>query len=106
MDCGRCDDCTRREARTELGTEDLRVLFDAVCNSLDFGSGFLDTPEVEALRRVAVILGVDPAKATPREFVGQYPHRYVAPLGQDDRCQVSRYSPRECGKPADHEIHR
>ncbi len=53
---------------TTLPTEDLRVLFDAAVSSLDFASGFLDNDEVLALRRIAVVLGVDPLKATPYNF--------------------------------------
>jgi hypothetical protein len=54
--------------------ETAQIVFDALVHSLDFGSGFLDTPEVEALRGLAVALGVDPATATPKEFVKHYPH--------------------------------
>jgi hypothetical protein len=53
---------------TTLSTEDLRVLFDTAVGSLDFASGFLDNDEVLALRRVAVVLGVDPLEATPHNF--------------------------------------
>ena len=52
--------------------EDVRVLFDIATNSLDFGSGFLDDEEVETLRRVAVMLGVDPKLATPYAFEHKY----------------------------------
>lgn len=53
---------------TTLPTEDLRVVFDTAVGSLDFASGFLDNDEVLALQRVAVVLGVDPMKATPHNF--------------------------------------
>lgn len=53
-----------------------QVVFDALVHSMDFGSGFLDTEEVDALRGLAVALGVDPATATPTEFVKQYPHAF------------------------------
>jgi hypothetical protein len=43
---------------------------------MDFGSGFLDTNEVEALRALAVTLGVDPIEGTPPEFVKHYPHPF------------------------------
>jgi hypothetical protein len=46
----------------------VQVVFDTAINSMDFGSGFLDQAEVEALRGLAVVLGVDPATATPRQF--------------------------------------
>ncbi len=58
----------------EVPTNDLKILFDALVTSMDFGSGFLDTEEVEALRNVAVLLGVDPTDATPTEFAAQHPH--------------------------------
>lgn len=44
----------------------LQITFDTAVNSMDFGSGFLDEEEIEALRAVAVALGVDPKVATPR----------------------------------------
>jgi hypothetical protein len=53
---------------TTLPTEDLQTVFDTAVGSLDFSSGFLDNDEVLALRRVAVVLGVDPMKATPHNF--------------------------------------
>lgn len=54
-----------------------QVLFDALVGSMDFGSGFLDSEEVEALRGLAVALGVDPKVATPSEFVSQYEHTFA-----------------------------
>lgn len=53
-----------------------QILFDALVHSMDFGSGFLDTEEVEALRGMAVALGVDPSEATPHEFKSGYPHAF------------------------------
>lgn len=61
---------------TTLPTEDLRDIFDIAVGSMDFGSGFLDTDCVEALRRIAVALGVDPMTATPSGFATQYPHEF------------------------------
>jgi len=58
----------------ELPTEDLRALFDIATCSMDFSSGFLDTEEVNTLRRIAVLIGVDPMDATPYAFAAQYPH--------------------------------
>lgn len=49
-------------------TEAVQVVFDAVIGSMDFGSGFLDTFEVIALRRLAEALGVDPKDATPSQW--------------------------------------
>lgn len=42
----------------------LQDLFDIVLNSMDFGSGFLEGEQQDAVRAVAVILGVDPTIAT------------------------------------------
>lgn len=50
----------------------LQILFDIAVGSLDFGSGFLDEEEVEALRDVALLLDVDPDKATPRNRKCKY----------------------------------
>ena len=49
-------------------------IFDALVNSLDFGSGFLEDEDVEALRALAILLGVNPILGTPREFVSTYAH--------------------------------
>ncbi|MDG4792712.1 hypothetical protein [Micromonospora sp. WMMD1082] len=107
-----------------VGTEDLRILFDAVCNSLDFGSGFLDTEEVEALRRLAETLGVDPMVATPSEFRAQYAHDFepcppppgpwrVSTMGgpiETDEAYAARVAAviarcRHCGRAADERPH-
>lgn len=72
----------------EVPDSTLRILFDALTNSMDFGSGFLDSEDVEALRAVAVLLGVDPMYGTPSEFTGQYPHPYEGGyLGGCRRCR-------------------
>lgn len=60
------------EGMTSIDTEVLQKVFDTAVHSMDFGSGFLDDDEVEALRACAVALGVDPAVATPRNFVCKY----------------------------------
>jgi hypothetical protein len=67
--------------------ETAQILFDALVQSMDFGSGFLDTEEVEALREMAVVLGVDPDLATPDEFKAGYPHAYV---GETNRTIAAR----------------
>lgn len=61
---------------TPIPTEDLRALFDVAVGSMNFASGFLDTDEVNMLRRVAEALSVDPMEATPHEFRTQYPHAF------------------------------
>lgn len=52
-------------------------VFDTAVNSMDFGSGFLSTDEVDALRAFAVLIGVDPMNATPGGFRGQYAHEFT-----------------------------
>jgi hypothetical protein len=81
-----------------IPAESLRALFDIAVGSLDFGSGFLDSQEVEHLRAVAVLLGIDPIEATPPEFKSQYPHG-VAWDGTG--CSVTR-----CAKGANDPIHQ
>lgn len=51
---------------------DLRALLDVATGSMDFGSGFLDNEQVEVLRKVADMLGVEPTLVTPSNFVCQY----------------------------------
>lgn len=51
-------------------------VFDALVSSLDFGSGFLETDDVTALRELAIAIGVDPNVGTPDEFKSQYRHAY------------------------------
>jgi hypothetical protein len=46
----------------------VQILLDVVVSSLDFGSGMLDDEEVNALRGVAELLGIDPMIATPNNF--------------------------------------
>lgn len=57
-------------------------VFDALVNSMDFGSGFLETDDVVALRELATAIGVDPNVGTPREFTAQYPHPFEAAVDQ------------------------
>ena len=64
-----------------------QILFDALVQSMDFGSGFLDSEEVEALRGLAVAIGVDPNTATPDEFAAGYPHPYD---GETNRMLAAR----------------
>ncbi len=59
-------------------TDDLRALFDIATSSLNFGSGFLDSDEVQVLRRTAVAIGVDPMAGTPKEFALRTAHPFVA----------------------------
>lgn len=60
-----------------IDENDLRALLDIATNSMDFGSGFLDNAEVEAIRRVGVLLGLNPITVTPSNFLKSYAHDYV-----------------------------
>lgn len=62
----------------QIAHEDLQALFDMCVNSMNFGSGFLETGDVVLLRKVAVLIGVEPWVATPREFRRNYPHTYLS----------------------------
>lgn len=55
---------------------DLRAVLDVATMSMDFGSGFLDNEQVEALRKAADLLGIDLLVVTPHNFVCQYTGRH------------------------------
>lgn len=105
--------------------DDIRHLFDLAVDTPLVCSGSFDTDDVELLRRIAVLLGVDPNGITPDEFAALYPHQFkrrpvfaemlgsetgeqaqarIAEERADSRCQVGTYG-RRCGKPADDPIH-
>lgn len=71
----------------QVPTEDLKALFDIAVGSLNFSSGFLDSEEVEVLRRTAVLIGVDPMVGTPKEFALRMPH----PFASEDPGTLERY---------------
>lgn len=83
--------------------EDLRALFDVAVGSMNFTSGFLDTDEVNMLRRVAILIAVDPMNATPSEFRRQYKHSFKAYVD-------ARHGPTKtcywCSQPADVSVHQ
>jgi len=60
------------DEQVTLRKGDLRACLDIATQSMDFGSGFLCEEEVEALRKIATILGVDPLLATPANFTCKY----------------------------------
>lgn len=69
---------------------DLRAVLDIASSSLDFGSGFLDNEQVEVLRKLAVVIGIDPVMVTPRNFIEQYVcqvkgHTWRSRTGRDDK---------------------
>jgi hypothetical protein len=67
------------ERSVSVRLEALQIVFDTMINTLNFGSGFLDDKEVEALREIAVVIGIDPMSATPEKFHCKYEgeHRYL-----------------------------
>src|SRR6187402_1458821 len=63
----------------------VQIVFDALVQSMDFGSGFLDTEDVHGLREIATALGVDPNTATPDDFRKDFPHPFlIDPEVRDD----------------------
>lgn len=55
-----------------LSFEHAQILFDALSNSMDFGSGFLDNDDIDALRALARAIRVPESEATPDEFMVNY----------------------------------
>lgn len=53
---------------------DLAVGMDEACSG--YGSGYMETDDVHAMRRLAVAIDVDPAVCTSLEFVTQFPHAF------------------------------
>lgn len=114
-----------RQPFSMVSVEDLKHLFDLAVDTPLVCSGSFDTDDVNLLRRIATLLGVDPNSITPDEFASQYPHPYkkrtvcaqmlfnetpeqtrtrIAEERADLTCQAGTYG-RRCGKPADDPIH-
>lgn len=86
---------------------DLRAVLDVATGSMDFGSGFLDNEQVEALRTVAVVLHIDPIEVTPSNFACLYQGHDWAPYDRPEsqvgeaprfycrRCHQYRYDAAE-----------
>jgi hypothetical protein len=92
------------EGMTELITVEKRVLrdvLDVATMSMDFGSGFLDVVQTEALRTAAMVLDIDPLVVTPANqlcaFTGthRWSKRMEAPF--DARRYEHRVHPRPNG---------
>jgi hypothetical protein len=94
----------------QIDFEKLQALFDMAVGSSDFGSGFLDTEEVELLREVAVTIGADPMDATPFTFATQYSHPYGEPSGNPPISQTTGLPVerpcRHCDRKRDDSIHQ
>lgn len=70
--------------RITLDKEDLQAVFDLALEGEGMMSGWWGQEEVDAARRIAVILGVNPMVATPREFADHTRHDYEpTPYGKD-----------------------
>jgi hypothetical protein len=68
----------------------LQNVFDIAVGSMDFGSGMLDNEEVDQLRAIAVVLGLDPNVGTPASHkchYGDNPHHWTpwkSPTGRGE----------------------
>jgi hypothetical protein len=122
------------EEKITISVQDARHLFDLAIDTPLLCSGSFETDDVALLRRLAELIGVDPGKATPQDFVRDFPHAFrpfnigiermevrdaaspggirwetdedvCARLGESpDRCQAGDYN-RRCTRPADDPIH-
>lgn len=82
---------TEQPADAELITIEKRLvqcMFDLAVGSLNFGSGWWDTEDVEAAREVAVTLGVDPQKEVPDLHFDKYGHVREYDRNSDNLCGV------------------
>lgn len=61
----------------QVSREDARILLDLAVQMDNACSGWMDSDDVAALRRLAVAAGVDPATCTPTEYRADFPHAYV-----------------------------
>jgi hypothetical protein len=59
-----------------LDKEDLQAVFDLALEGEGMMSGWWGQEEVDSARKIAVLLGVNPMVATPREFANHTRHDY------------------------------
>jgi len=71
----------RGQMKAPVTIDDLKHLFDLAVDTPLVCSGSFDTDDVDVLRRIATLLGVDPNSITPDEFIAQYPHAFVQRTG-------------------------
>jgi hypothetical protein len=71
-----------------ISVDDLRHLFDLAVDAPLVCSGSFDDDDVALLRRIAVLIGVDPNAITPDEFVTQFPHPFLRRTIVFSRMQV------------------
>lgn len=123
------------DERITLSLEDARHLFDLAIDTPLLCSGSFETDHVVVLRKLAALINVDPATATPDDFVRDFPHTYkpfnihgeggyvwdanapdgrrpetdaevYARLGENpDRCSAGGYD-RRCRRPQTDPIHQ
>lgn len=74
-----------------LGLETAKHLYDLATDSPLMCSGSFETEDVIVLRELAGIIGIDPASATPDEFVRDFPHPFKPfnIAGEHDYVRVS-----------------
>jgi hypothetical protein len=79
--------------------EDVRRIFDLLVSMDGACSGYMDDEDVQAVRRVAVAIGVDPRDATPSDHLKHYCHvpaevRVTSrTLKVDSRAAAAEHSP-------------
>lgn len=59
-----------------LCLEDLRHLFDLATDSPLMCSGSFENIDVDLLRKIAILINVDPETVTPDQFIRDYPHTF------------------------------
>lgn len=64
------------DEKITLSLDDARHLFDLAIDTPLLCSGSFETDDVAVLRKLAVLIKVDPAAATPDEFVYDFPHPF------------------------------
>lgn len=83
------------KTRLTLDKEDLQAIFDLAVEGEGMMSGWWGQEEVDAARKIAVVLGVNPMIATPREFADRTRHDYdPTPYGKHGgtKCKWCRVS--------------
>lgn len=77
----------------ELLITEIKFLLDLAKDSMNFGSGFLDTEEVDRLRLMAITIDLDPWNYTPQSQGRNYPHvhdeRYIPEYCEKCECDFS-----------------
>ncbi len=92
----------------QIEREQLQAIFDLAVGSMDFGSGFWETKDALAARKVAELLGLDPMEGTPYAMSKHFGHPFNPwpPAACDRPCcaaaaQVYAHRCRHCSDPAD-----